>query len=38
MKLINKPKKPKSLYALRMVGLDSKGKEMWGRWIDIHIE
>ena len=38
MKLANKPKKPKSLYALRMVGLDSKGKEMWGRWIDIHIE
>jgi hypothetical protein len=38
MKLTNRPKKPKSLYALRLVELDSKGKEMWGRWIDIHIE
>jgi len=38
MKLLNKPKKPKSCYALRMVGMDENGEELWGRWIDIHIE
>jgi 5-methylcytosine-specific restriction endonuclease McrA len=31
-----KPHKP-SIYALQMVGLNDAGKELWSRWIDIHI-
>ena len=34
MKLINKPTKPKKL-ALQLVGLDSSGKELWNRWVDL---
>ena len=34
MKLKNKPTKPKRL-ALQLVGLDSSGKELWSRWIDL---
>lgn len=34
MKLINKPIKPKRI-ALQLVGLDSSGKELWERWINL---
>ena len=38
MTLDQKPKKP-NFYAMRLVGLDDTGKEMWSRWIKgIHIE
>ena len=31
-----KPYRP-SLYALQLIGIDEEGKELWNRWIDIHI-
>ena len=31
-----KPYRP-SLYALQLIGMDENGKELWKRWIDIHI-
>ena len=36
MKLITKPKKP-TVYGLELVGIDENGKELWKRWLDIHI-
>jgi 5-methylcytosine-specific restriction endonuclease McrA len=34
MSLINKPKKPRRL-ALQMIGLDTQGKKLWERWIQL---
>jgi len=36
MKLKKKPKKP-DFYAMRLVGLNEDGIQMWERWINIHI-
>lgn len=36
MKLKRKPKKPK-FYGLQMLGIDEHGKQLWERWIDIHM-
>ncbi len=36
MTLKNKPTTP-DVYAIELVGLDSNGREMWKRWLDIHI-
>lgn len=36
MKLTNKPKKPKC-FDIHLVGIDEEGKEIWKRWLGIHI-
>jgi len=37
MKLKRSPKKP-NVYAMKLVGLDHQGKELWSRWIGYHME
>ena len=37
MKLINKPKRP-TFFGLQMVVINDNGKQLWSRWLDIHME
>ena len=36
LKLKNKPKIP-TLYGIQLIGIDENGKQLWKRWLDIHI-